>query len=57
MTHTGWDNSPPSDRVKQQGHEFTSVRENLASGYFSSVEQLPEAWIRSDGHCAKILDC
>lgn len=55
MTHTGSDNSNPGDRIKRQGYELAAARENVASGYFGSVERLAEAWMESDGHCANMM--
>lgn len=55
MTHTGSDNSSLGDRIKRQGYAFTAARENVASGYFAHVEQLANAWMNSDGHCANMM--
>lgn len=55
MSHTGSDNSKPSDRLNREGYDWLAVRENIASGYFHGVDQLAEAWMNSDGHCANIM--
>lgn len=55
MAHIGSDNSNPGDRIKRQGYEFASYRENVANGYFGSLERLAEAWMDSDGHCANMM--
>lgn len=56
MTHTGSDNSSLGDRIKRAGYEYTAASENVASGFFGSVEGLAEAWMNSDGHCANMMD-
>ncbi|MBE0507709.1 MAG: CAP domain-containing protein [Marinospirillum sp.] len=55
MSHTGSDGSKPSERITLQGYEWSSVRENVAEGYFSSISQLAKAWMDSDGHCANMM--
>lgn len=55
MSHTGSDVSRPSERVTRQGYEWSSVRENVASGFFLSISQLAKAWMDSDGHCANMM--
>jgi len=55
MSHTGSNGSGADDRVNQQGYEWRSIRENVAGGYFNSVEHLAEAWMGSDGHCANMM--
>lgn len=55
MTHTGSDGSNPGDRVEAQGYYWLSVRENVASGYFRSIEDLAWAWMESPGHCANMM--
>lgn len=55
MSHTGSDGSNPGERITRQGYKWSSVRENVASGFFNSVEHLAEAWMNSDGHCANMM--
>jgi uncharacterized protein YkwD len=55
MSHTGSDGSSPSKRIERQGYEWSSVRENVASGYFFSISQLAKAWMDSDGHCVNMM--
>ncbi|WP_404418741.1 CAP domain-containing protein [Marinospirillum sp.] len=55
MSHTGSDGSGADDRINRQGYEWQSIRENVAAGYFTSVEHLAEAWMGSDGHCVNMM--
>lgn len=43
------------ERIERQGYEWASSRENVASGVFRSIDQLTQAWMNSDGHCANIM--
>lgn len=55
MSHTGSDHSQPSDRVSAQGFPWRTVGENVAMGQVSAAEVV-QAWLRSPGHCANLLN-
>jgi uncharacterized protein YkwD len=53
FSHFNPDGEGPSDRVDQTGYLWTSVGENIASGYPTAIEVMG-AWLESSGHCANI---
>jgi uncharacterized protein YkwD len=44
-----------SDRVNATGYQWSRLGENIAAGY-SSINSVVEGWMRSDGHCANIMN-
>ncbi|MEO1139074.1 MAG: CAP domain-containing protein [Pseudomonadota bacterium] len=54
FSHTGSDGSGIGDRIRAQGYRFCFVAENIAKGQ-RSLEQVLEAWARSDGHRRNML--
>ena len=55
FSHTGVDGSTVSDRVKNNGYEYSRVGENIAAGQTSAAEVV-EGWMNSPGHRANILN-
>jgi uncharacterized protein YkwD len=43
------------DRISATGFDWTTVGENIATGY-ETPSSVVQAWMRSPGHCANILD-
>lgn len=43
------------DRISATGFDWTTVGENIATGY-NTPSSVVRAWMRSPGHCANILD-
>lgn len=43
------------DRISATGFDWTTVGENIATGY-ETPASVVRAWMRSPGHCANILD-
>ena len=43
------------NRISATGFDWTTVGENIATGY-ETPEAVVQAWMRSPGHCANILD-
>lgn len=55
FSHTGSDGLRVSHRVTDTGYEWAVVGENIAAG-FSSVPEVMEGWLNSEGHCKNIMD-
>lgn len=55
FSHTGRDGSSAGDRATRAGYEWSYISENLASGY-TSEEGVVDAWMKSPGHRANMLD-
>jgi len=44
------------DRIENQGYtEYRTIGENIAAGYLSA-EEVIEGWIKSDHHCANLMN-
>ncbi len=54
ISHTGADGSSVGDRVTRRGYGWSTVGENVASG-FDSPEAVVAGWIGSPGHCANVM--
>ena len=54
FSHTGSDGSSPGDRVTAAGYAWSTVGENIAAGQ-SSVAEVVDGWMKSDGHCANLM--
>ncbi len=54
FSHTGSDNSKPSQRIKRQGYSFCFVAENIAQGQ-KTPEAVMATWMASSGHRANNL--
>jgi hypothetical protein len=55
FSHIGADGSRPWDRAREAGYGSISVGENIGAGY-STPQGVVDAWIRSDGHRANMLN-
>jgi hypothetical protein len=55
LSHTGPDGSTPRDRAKAVGFEAQTIGENIAVGQ-KTPEQVVDAWMKSPGHRANILN-
>jgi uncharacterized protein YkwD len=55
FSHTSADGRSMSDRVNATGYTWASLGENIAAGY-SGIDSVVEGWMRSDGHCANIMN-
>lgn len=55
FSHTGADGSSVSDRVINNGYEYSTVGENIAAGQ-RSAEEVVQTWMDSPGHRANILN-
>jgi uncharacterized protein YkwD len=53
--HTNPDGKTLGERVDEAGYSWRIVAENLAAGQ-TSVAQVVEAWMKSEGHCANIMN-
>jgi uncharacterized protein YkwD len=55
FSHTSIDGRSMSDRVNATGYTWASLGENIAAGY-PGIDSVVEGWMRSDGHCANIMN-
>ncbi|MDB9527254.1 CAP domain-containing protein [Oscillatoria sp. CS-180] len=55
FSHKGKDNTRSWDRARAAGYETGMVGENIAAGYVSP-QSVVDAWIKSDGHRANLLN-
>jgi uncharacterized protein YkwD len=55
FSHTSADGRSMTDRVNATGYTWASLGENIAAGY-SGIDSVVEGWMRSDGHCANIMN-
>lgn len=55
MSHTGSNGSSMGDRAKQAGYQWRGIAENVAAGQKSS-SAVVQAWLKSPGHCANIMN-
>ncbi|MGB0716207.1 MAG: CAP domain-containing protein [Phycisphaerae bacterium] len=53
--HTNLSGESPGDRVDQTGYSWSTWGENIALGQITP-EQVVNAWLDSDGHCANIMN-
>lgn len=54
FAHTSPDGETLTDRLAQYEYEWLSMGENLAMGP-TSVKQVVEGWLNSEGHCKNIM--
>jgi len=54
FSHTSQDGRTLGDRITETGYEWSSVGENIAAGQ-ATVNEVMDAWMDSDGHCANIM--
>jgi uncharacterized protein YkwD len=50
------DGKNPAQRIKEAGYKYTYAGENIAMGENTPVPQIFEAWMKSQGHRANILN-
>jgi len=55
FSHTGSDGSNVGTRVTRTGYNWSTVGENIASGY-RSAQEVHDGWMNSSGHRANILN-
>lgn len=55
FSHTNLDGEGPGDRIELAEYDWTAWGENIAWGQ-GSPEQVVQAWMNSDGHCANIMN-
>jgi len=53
--HTGSDGSNIGDRATRAGYAWRSLCENIAAGQ-GSVAVVVDGWMKSDGHCANLMN-
>jgi uncharacterized protein YkwD len=54
FSHTDPNGLSPFDRMHNAGITFTAAGENIAEDQ-TTPEQVAQAWLQSDGHCANIM--
>jgi len=54
LSHTGSDDSSPSDRISAQNYPWLLIGETIAAGQ-TTPESAIESWLKSNGHCAIIM--
>ncbi|WP_200960190.1 CAP domain-containing protein [Pelomonas sp. Root1217] len=55
FSHTGSDGSTLGTRASAAGYVWSSLGENIAAGQ-SSVAEVVDGWMKSDGHCANLMN-
>jgi uncharacterized protein YkwD len=55
FSHTGSSGSSVGDRATAAGYLWRSVGENIAAGQ-PDVAAVVDAWMKSDGHCANLMN-
>lgn len=53
--HTGSNGSTLGTRVTAAGYQWSSVGENIAAGQ-AGVAEVVDGWMKSDGHCANLMN-
>ncbi len=53
--HTGSSGSSPGDRITAAGYPWRGWGENIAAGQ-GSVAEVVDGWMKSDGHCANLMN-
>jgi uncharacterized protein YkwD len=56
FSHTGSDGSTMITRIAETGYSYSQIAENIAAGQ-STPQDVVDAWMRSPGHRANILNC
>ncbi|HNP73860.1 MAG TPA: CAP domain-containing protein [Kouleothrix sp.] len=56
FSHTGSDKSTLATRARDAGYTYTQLAENIAAGY-KTPQDAVNAWIKSPGHHANMLNC
>lgn len=55
FSHTGSDGSTLGSRATAAGYVWSGVGENIAAGQ-ASVAEVVDGWMKSDGHCANLMN-
>ncbi|MGQ3051228.1 MAG: CAP domain-containing protein [Roseateles sp.] len=55
FSHTGSNGSSAGDRATAAGYTWRSVGENIAAGQ-PSIAVVVDGWMKSDGHCANLMN-
>lgn len=55
FSHTGSNGSTLGDRATAAGYVWSSLGENIAAGQMS-VDEVVNGWMKSDGHCANLMN-
>lgn len=55
FSHTGSDGSTLGSRATAAGYLWSSLGENIAAGQ-ASVAEVVAGWMKSDGHCANLMN-
>lgn len=55
FSHTGSNGSTLGDRVTAAGYAWRGVGENIAAGQ-ATVAIVVDGWMKSDGHCANLMN-
>lgn len=55
FSHTGSNGSSPGDRMTAAGYAWRGWGENIAAGQ-ASVADVVDGWMKSDGHCANLMN-
>jgi len=55
FSHTGSNGSTLSQRVDAAGYAWSALGENIAAGQ-TTINEVVDGWIASDGHCANIMN-
>ena len=53
--HTGSDGSTLGDRATRAGYAWSALGENIAAGQ-ASMAVVVDGWMKSDGHCANLMN-
>ncbi len=55
FSHTGSAGSTLAQRINATGYAWSAIAENIAAGQ-TTMDQVIDGWMASDGHCANIMD-
>ncbi len=55
FSHTSNDGRSAADRVDAAGYAWSTLGENIAAGQLG-IDAVVDAWMRSDGHCANLMN-
>lgn len=56
FSHDSQDGTDPFTRIKAEGYSYRAAAENIAAGQ-PTPEAVVDAWMKSEGHRANILNC
>ena len=55
LSHTAPDGSTVGTRVTRTGYRWSGVGEHITQGY-KNVDEVMSGWLKSDGHCANLIN-